>query len=399
MKIMAFIHKYKPKKIKDIFGQDKSIYDLIKYITKYNSQKSKAALLYGPTGTGKTSSVYTISQEYDLEIIEVNSSDFRNKDKINQVIGNALKQGSLFGRKKIILIDEIDGLSGRKDRGALQEVIKLMKESKYPIILTATNPFDNKLSSIRNKSQLIAFKELDYKDIYEKLKQICNNENIEYEENSLKSLARMSSGDMRSAINDLEGIAANNNKVERKDIMELDSRNKTESMPQALVKILKNSNPIIAKNALDNVEEDLDHQFLWIDKNTPLEYDKPKDLARAYYYISKADIYKRRIRRWQHWRFIVYIKALLSAGIAVSKDKKYDKFITYKPTGRLLKIFWANRKKIKKVDISKKIALKTHQSSKEVLKNFEYYKTIIKTNKSLYEEFKLGLEEIKYIEK
>ena len=71
---------------------------LFNYIAYYKKQKKKAALIYGPTGVGKTCSVYAIANDNDLEIIEVNASDFRNKDKIDQVIGNALRQGSLFGR-------------------------------------------------------------------------------------------------------------------------------------------------------------------------------------------------------------------------------------------------------------------------------------------------------------
>jgi len=171
-----FIKKYEPQKLSGIIGQADSIKQLTAYIRDYKSMKKKGALIFGPSGVGKTISVYAIANHLNLEIIEVNASDFRNKDKINMVIGNALKQGSLFGKSKLILIDEVDGISGTKDRGAIQEVIALMKKSSYPIILTAQNPFENKFSTLRNNTQMIGFKELDYKDVFIILKEICIKE-------------------------------------------------------------------------------------------------------------------------------------------------------------------------------------------------------------------------------
>jgi replication factor C large subunit len=353
-------------------------------------------LIYGPPGVGKTSSVYAIANDNNYEVIEVNASDFRNKEKINQTVGNALKQGSLFGKKKLILVDEVDGLSGTKDRGATQEIMKLTKSSTFPVVLTAQNPFSNKFSSIRSKSVMIPFKELNYTYIYDVLKKICLKENIYHDDSALKSLARFAGGDLRSAINDLEGLAANKS-FTKEDLKIVAERDREESMPQALIKILKNSNINIARHAFDNVIEDLDQQFLWLDKNMPNEYEG-EDIAKAYDWISRADIFKRRIRRWQHWRFLVYINAFLTAGVASSKEKKYDKFIKYQPTGRLLKIFWANQKSAKKKAISEKIAARTHQSKKDVIQDFGYYKQILMKEKS-FDEFDLDKDEIEYLKK
>jgi replication factor C large subunit len=124
-KNQPYIKKYHPHRIKDIVGQDDAVAELKRYIQE--KKHPKTALIYGPCGVGKTSSVYAIANDLDLEVIEVNASDFRNKQKIDETVGNALRQGSLFGKEKLILIDEVDGLSGTKDRGATQEIIKLFK--------------------------------------------------------------------------------------------------------------------------------------------------------------------------------------------------------------------------------------------------------------------------------
>jgi len=394
---LPFIKKYEPKEVTDIVGQDTSINSLNNYIKSYKKQKNKAALLFGPPGTGKTSSVYVLANDY--EIIEVNASDFRNKDKIKSIVGNALNQGSLFGKSKLILIDEIDGLSGTKDRGATTEIISLIKSSTYPVILTAQDPFDKKFNTIRKNTEMIAFKELDHKSIFTLLEKVCKKEKIKYDENALKSLARLSGGDARCALNDLEGITAKNHEITRDDLNSLATRDKEESILQALVKILKNSNAGVALGAFDNVKEDLDQRILWLDHNMPLEYTNAEDRAKAYYYMSRADLFKKRIRRWQHWRFLVYINAFLTAGIATSKKKKYDKFLKYERTGRLLKMFWAKQKSFKKKSIAEKIAKHTHSSSKQILKDFDYYKLILKRNKNIQIELDLEKEEVAWLGK
>jgi replication factor C large subunit len=256
------------------------------------------------------------------EIIEVNASDFRNKDKINSIIGNAIKQMSLFATSKIILVDEIDGLSGSKDRGGISEITKLIAESSFPVLLTANNPWDNKFSSLRNKTEMIEFPSLDYKDIFKVLKRICDKENISYEDDTLKTFARRCGSDVRAAINDLQTFT-NDKKLTKETLEELSDRNKTEKITSALLKIFKTTDANIARNALNNIDEDFDKVMLWIDENLPKEYIIPEDLARAYDKVSKADVFSRRIRRRQHWRFLIYINALLSAGIATAKDEKY----------------------------------------------------------------------------
>src|SRR3989344_970244 len=114
--------------------------------------------------------------------------------------------------------------------------------------------------------------------------------------------------------------------------------------------------------------------FLWIDENLPREYDKPDDLAKAYDVLSRADVMYGRISRWQHWRFLSYVSELLTAGIAVSKKEKYSKFVQYQPTQRILKIWIANQKYLKRKAIAQKIAGATHSSVKEVIKDMDYYK-------------------------
>ncbi|MEA3429866.1 MAG: replication factor C large subunit [Nanoarchaeota archaeon] len=398
--MIPWTRKHSPKNSLEVQGQNKAVENIKYFIQNFKGQKKKAILIYGPTGCGKTSSVHAIANELNLELIEVNASDTRNSEAVESIIGNASKQMSLFMKQKVILIDEIDGIAGRQDRGGLSSIIKIIKKSAFPIILTANNPFESKFSGLRKECETVEFKTLAYTSVYCYLKKICEKENIEADPEDIKTLARRLGGDLRGAITDLQTLTNQTKKLDKESLDELSGRHQTESMIKALMKIFKTTNADIAITALDNVNEDLDKTKLWIDENLPKEYTKPLDLYRAYDKLSKSDVFNGRIRRWQHWRFMVYMNILLTAGIAVSKDEKYQQFIPYRPTTRILKLWRANLKNAKKKAIAEKLSEKIHGSIKRINKDIPYMKLFFKnqeTAKKMIKEFKLNKDEISFL--
>ncbi|RJQ18237.1 replication factor C large subunit [Candidatus Woesearchaeota archaeon] len=393
-----FIQKYKPKSLKDIEGQPTA--ELQNYVQTYAKQKKKALLVYGPIGTGKTASVHAMAADLSLELIEINASDVRNKDAILSTIGNAIKQQSLFQKGKIILIDEVDGIAGNADRGGLQTILTVIENSTFPVILTANDVWDQKFSSLRKSCHLVEFQTLNYLSILASLKKICHQEHISFDELALQQLCRESDGDMRAAINDLQVLASDKN-ISQEEVTKHFQRRTKQSISQALLKVFKTKQLDVALPAFEDVNEDLDKIFLWMDENIPLEYQKTEDLARALDYLSLADVYFGRIRRWQHYRFYVYIYNFLSAGVALSKDEKYPGLITYKPTSRILKLWMANQKNLKKKAIAGKVAEKTHSSIKRSLEDVSYLRYLFqhKKNDAIIQFLDLNSEEVLWLSK
>src|SRR3989338_6137191 len=127
---MLLTHKYTPKNISEIQGQDSAVSALVNFVKDFPKRK-RAALIHGPVGSGKTSAVHAIALELDYEIIELNASDARNKDSLLEILGPAMSQRSLFGKGKIILVDEIDGVAGNDDRGGISELATLIETTKF----------------------------------------------------------------------------------------------------------------------------------------------------------------------------------------------------------------------------------------------------------------------------
>lgn len=358
--------KYSPQTTQEIAGQDVQVITLKTFAKEWPRRKKRALILYGLPGCGKTSAVYALAKELNLEILEVNASDFRDEEKLEASVGQASKQRSLFGKSKILLVDEVEGVFSKFDQGAVPTLVRLIKETSFPIIFTANDPWDKKFSPLRTACELVEFKGLDHQTVLNVLRRICDAEKIAYEEKALSSLARRANGDLRGAIIDLQTLTENNSfRMEQLEL--LGSRHKTDTMFNALMKIFKTTDSFVARTSLEDVQEDLDETILWIDENLPKEYTKPQDIARAYEKIAHADLFRGRIRKNQYWYFLITISQLLSAGVALSKDQKYSAFVRYSPPQRLLKIWRSNMRFLKRVSIAEKIARKTHCSKKIAL--------------------------------
>jgi replication factor C large subunit len=399
-----WISKYQPKSLATFGTYKEQLVQMQQFVVDFKRQKKKGMLLHGPTGCGKTAAVYALASDCNFELIEVNASDVRKKDAMLALLGTAAKQRSLFSQGKIILVDEVDCVSGVKDRGAVGAIEKVIAETSYPIFLACQDVGSKKIKSLVRKVQCVAFDPLDHTTIFSILSSICSREGIDFDEAAVKTLARQSDGDLRAAINDLQSVAQERGRITMESLDALGYRNKKESIEDALIKIFKVKNANVAKDALRSVHEDLDKVMLWVDHNLPKEYKDPASLVRAYNALSKADVYKGRIRRWQHWRFLVYVNALVSAGVAVAKDERNKEVVTYERTKRLLKIWMANQKYAKRKAIAAKIAAGTHTGVKQAVKNtVPYLQTIFKHNKKMgaviAAEFELDPDEVKWLER
>ncbi len=387
--MIPWTKKYEPKKSTDILGQELAIYKI-----KEALKLKRTILIYGPTGTGKTSAVQVIGKELGLELFEISASDARNKENIENTIGNSLAQQSLFAKGKVILIDDIDALSGTKDRGGLPTILALIEKTKHAIAITCIDPWDDKYSKLRKQCLLIEFQALKKENMFNYLKNIADAESIQYQEKDLLDIIKLSKGDMRAAITDIQtySITKTINTEEKSE------RDREESMQYCLRKILKSKKWEETINVFDKVDEDLNECLLWLDENLPKEYNA-EDLKKAYAYLSKADVYNGRIRRWQHWRFLIYINMLITSGVATAKKETNINATEYTRTMRILKLWQANMKYAKKKSIANKIAEHTHTSTKRAIRDsLPYLKNILLQPETI-KELQLDEEEISWLQK
>jgi len=390
---VPWCEKYRVKSFADVVGQELAV-DKVKLFLR-NFPKKKALVLHGPPGVGKTSLAYAIAFENDSEVLELNASDLRNKAKIAEIIGPASQQKSLFKKNKLILVDEVDGVSAIKDRGGLGELLVLLDKSAFPVIITANDIWQKKFNLLRKKADLVALKEVDYKEVLGILRKICESENVVVSSEVLTSIAIRARGDIRAALNDLQ-ILSNMESPEL--VQEVGERNKEQSIFSALQHIFKNS-AIDEKmlRVFDDINMPIDEIFLWIEENIPLEY-KGAELAKAFDALSLADVYRGRIRRQREWRFMVYEYFFLGPGIASVKEYNRTGWTGYKKPSRILKIWLQNQRSLKKKSICQKYSRYCHISTKTAMKDFMLLKIIL-GNPEIRKNLKLSDEEVAYLDK
>ncbi|MCW1300873.1 MAG: replication factor C large subunit [Candidatus Nanoarchaeia archaeon] len=398
---MSFAIKHAPKSLREFGDQETAVKKAVDFIKNFKRMKRKALLFYGPPGTGKTCLAKILAREFGLELVELNASDKRDAAQIRRILGNAILQRSLSHRGKLILIDEVDGIHGIEDRGGVGEIIKLIQETPYPIILTANNPYDPKLRSLREYVELVEFKKIGKRDLRKILLRICRLENIEIDEKALDLIIEFANGDARSAINDLELASFGRKLIKEEDLL-LNYRDREKNIFEALGMIFKGKGIRRALLALENLDREISEVILWIAENIPREYEKPEEIALAYDYLSKADLFLARAVRTQYYRLEVYANILVTAGVNLAKKEEYKKFTAYRSPEKIARMWETTQFRRTLRSISDKISEKCHTSSENSYKYYGFMlKFIFKHNKkwgnAIASYLGLNDEEIKFL--
>lgn len=390
--------KYRPESLSEYRGASSEKKDFKKHVENWE-QGDKPVLLHGQAGTGKTSLVEALANDLGYELVETNASDVRTKKKLKSELKEATRQASFFGTNKLILIDEVDGMSGRSDRGGVKEIGTIVDESRFPIVMTANDAYDQSIRSLRNKSKTIELGSVHTNSIAAFLRDILEEEGIEYKDGVPKRLARQAGGQMRSAINDLEAVARGKEKITKDDLDVIGQRDNRQEIFDSLKIIFKTKNLSNANQATENLDEDADTMLQWVRENTPREYKKPGDLSRAYNWISKADVFNGRIRRRMKWKLLKYVYDFSTIGVALSKEEKYKGWTKYQYPSKIKQMGQSRASRQKLDSISKKMGEKLHMSKKDVKADLPLYSNLFEEKPGIAESLELEEDEVEFIGK
>jgi len=380
----AWTVKHKPQTIADIVGNTEAIKTFSDWVSSWSKgvPKKRAVFLYGPPGIGKTVTVEALVNDLGVELVEKNASDYRTEDAINRFAGLASQYGSLFGGKRIVLLDELDGLTGNADKGGVKAITEIVKTAQCPIVLIANSAYDPRFTNLRSYCLLVEFKKPPAGEVMKHLKRVCAREEIQADENALKFIAQRSEGDVRSAVNDLQALAQGKKRLTYDEVSWFGYRDRQDSIFNVLRMIIYGRTCFGAKQAVNMADVDLDMLFEWIYENVPAHFTDPHDLAKAMDALSMADVYRGRIRSTQDWSFTRYVIDYMAAGVAMARqNSKVHGWIPFAFPSRIQMLSRSKAERATQLSIGFKIKRKCHisaaRASKEVL---PYLKIIFKNN-------------------
>jgi replication factor C large subunit len=257
------------------------------------------------------------------ETVELNASDQRTADVIEQFAGRAARNATLGGSiagtsgRQLIVVDEADDLHGNYDRGGAGALTELVKESSQPIVLLA-NEFYEMSRGLRNACQEIEFRDVGARSIRPVLRDLCRREEIAFEDEALERIASNDDGDLRSAIRDLQAAAEGRERITVEDVV-TGERDRSMGVFEFLDAVLKDEPPEAVMDAAYATDETPDDLTKWVAHNAPKVYEG-RELTRAYDHLANADRWLGRVRATQNYSYWRYATDNLAAGVAAARE-------------------------------------------------------------------------------
>lgn len=196
----SLAYRMRPTSLKDVLGQKHIIGEKAIFSQFVKKKHPMSCILYGPPGCGKTTLASALANDLDIPYRIFNAST-GNKKEMDMIIEEAKLSGELF-----VIIDEVHRLNKDKQDHLLPHI-----ENGLLIIAgcTTANPYHSINPAIRSRCQIIEVKPLSKDDIVDGLKKAIVSDKglkneFKVEDDVLKYIADLSSGDIRYAYNCLE---------------------------------------------------------------------------------------------------------------------------------------------------------------------------------------------------
>jgi replication factor C small subunit len=202
-----WIEKYRPARLADIVGQD----DIVERLSSYVKSGNLPHLLFtGSAGVGKTTAAVTLAREFfgdswQMNFRELNASDERGIDVVrNQIKEFARTRPAGDAAFKILFLDEADALTTDAQAALRRTMESYAKTCRF---ILSCNYSSKIIDPIQSRCAIYRFRPLSPQAVKEEIARIAAKENLAVTPEAMDAMVYIAQGDMRKAINALQGAA------------------------------------------------------------------------------------------------------------------------------------------------------------------------------------------------
>ncbi|VDK83881.1 unnamed protein product [Litomosoides sigmodontis] len=340
---LPWVDKYKPSSIKHLVGQngEKSpMNKLLAWLRNWaknhlivnDKQKKarpppwlaqndgtafKAVMLSGPPGVGKTTCAVLACKELKLRYVEQNASDVRSKKTLeaqaseiivcgqidDYVKGSVTRKMNISEITHVLIMDEVDGMSGNDDRAGIAELIKMIKETLIPIICICNDRQSLKMRSLVNYCFDVRFQRPRVEQIRARLLTIACQEHLKVDKEVIDEIIEASQHDVRQSIYNLHLLSSGGSGEA------LQSKDAAINPFEAARCLLNSNTQTWEKQQMFFVDPSI--MPLFVQENYPLVHNSKMStserlgaLSKAAKSISEGDIIERVIRTTGAWTLL-----------------------------------------------------------------------------------------------
>ncbi|MGZ5540034.1 MAG: replication factor C small subunit [Halobacteriota archaeon] len=251
------MEKYRPRKLKQVIGQD----HVVKRLESYVKLKNLPHLMFaGAAGTGKTSAAIALAHElyegeWQSNFTELNASDERGIEVVRNKIKNFARTAPVNAPFKIIFLDEADSLTPDAQSALRRTMESYSMSCRFILSCNYSNKI---IEPIQSRCAVYRFTPLDPNDVQSQLRYISKEEHVAISDEALKAISYAAGGDLRRAINTLQSAASTRKEIDLETIYQITAT----ANPQAIEGLLSASIEGKLSSALSSLDSLLIEQGL-----------------------------------------------------------------------------------------------------------------------------------------
>ncbi|MBP1928053.1 replication factor C small subunit [Methanolinea mesophila] len=229
-----WIEKYRPTKLSEIVGQDEIITRLQSYVKTGNLPH---LLFTGSAGVGKTTAAVALAREFfgetwHMNFREMNASDERGIEVVRNQIKQFARTSPLGGSSfKILFLDEADALTPDAQAALRRTMESYALTCRF---ILSCNYSSKIIDPIQSRCAIYRFRPLSRDAIAEEIHRIAGKEKIKISPGAIDAIVYVAQGDMRKAINALQGAAIISNEIDGKMVYAITATARPEEIEDLL---------------------------------------------------------------------------------------------------------------------------------------------------------------------